>query len=732
MKKLLLTLSFALIGLSLIHTQVIFQEDFENGDIPSGWTNQSNADDGGWKVGSTASLSSDFFGIVPNGSSQIAATNDDECNCDKSNEALITPPIDLTTNQSTAILRYETLYGDLSYPGAQEHATIAVSTDGMSWEVLKDLPGECSWDIHIVDLSDYIGEDTVYVAFRYDDGGDYMYGFAIDNISIELPYLLDAKMLNVDGLSFGEENTPFPISGTVFNNGLTEITSLEIAYTINGGTPVVETFDNLNVPSFGYYEFAVASPWTPDASGDYTVDVEITGINGVVDDNQDDNIISLNKSIYEKIVPPNLIEEFLNAPPMFTEVADISNQLNRPTDLDFFPIMGKDELWVISQRNADSGGSTLTISDASAETPSDFLHRVDGNAWHFMSLPTGIAFSSDNFNFANSPGVKDANHSGGTFTGPSLWSSDPDIYAQQPACDLNGSHLDMLHGSPFSMGIAHEVDNVFWIYDDWHKDIVRYDFVEDHGPGNADHSDAIVHRYKDIGINADGDIPNHMILDKATGWLYFVDNGNDRVMRLDINSGSVSNGLALINEQLAEHSEVTGFTVDTIIDEGLDRPCGIEIIENRLLVGDYANGHIIVFDMDNDFEEIGRIQTEETGLTGIKIGPDGSIWYTNRIRNTLVKAQPGNLNSTEEELFAAQVRVFPNPTSGELSVNLPAFASGSDVVYEISDLAGKVCMRVVGNFLSGELDLGNLANGMYLLSIQTDEFSVTKKVVLKR
>jgi hypothetical protein len=68
----------------------------------------------------------------------------------------------------------------------------------------------------------------------------------------------------------------------------------------------------------------------------------------------------------------------------------------------------------------------------------------------------------------------------------------------------NGSHLDMLHGSPFSMGIAHEVDNVFWVCDDWNKDIVRYDFVGDHGPGNDDHSDAIVNRYENIGIDADG------------------------------------------------------------------------------------------------------------------------------------------------------------------------------------------------------------------------------------
>jgi hypothetical protein len=136
------------------------------------------------------------------------------------------------------------------------------------------------------------------------------------------------------------------------------------------------------------------------------------------------------------------------------------------------------------------------------------------------------------------------------------------------------------------MGIAHEVDNVFWVYDDWNNDIVRYDFVDDHGPGADDHADGIVRRYSNIGIEADGDIPNHLILDKDTDWLYFVDNGNDRVIRLDINSATNSNGLPGINEPLAEHSSMTGFDYEVIIDSDLERPCGIEIFENTLLVGE--------------------------------------------------------------------------------------------------------------------------------------------------
>lgn len=70
------------------------------------------------------------------------------------------------------------------------------------------------------------------------------------------------------------------------------------------------------------------------------------------------------------------------------------------------------------------------------------------------------------------------------------------------------------------MGIEWEEDNVFWVYDGYNKNIVRcMIFGEDHGPGNDDHSDGIVHRYTEIAVNRiDDNISNHLALDrKADG-----------------------------------------------------------------------------------------------------------------------------------------------------------------------------------------------------------------------
>ncbi len=715
------------LSISVLSAQILFEEGFEGGVIPPGWIIESNASDGGWKVGSTATISSQGFTIPDNGSAYIAGTNDDDCNCDKSNEYLITPPIDLT-GQVAVVLRFDAYYEDNTYQNDDEDATIEVSTDGVNWDVVEDLHGHGSWDQHSVDLSPYAGEETLYIGFRYDDGGGWLYGWGIDNVIVEIPPGLDAALAEVSSRIYGEVDSPLPIEGTFFNGGIESITSIEITYTVDNGTPVSETISGINVPAFSFHHFEIATPWVPNVPGLYTIDVEITSVNGATDEDPDNNFGTFEPEIFDLVTVPNKIEELLNSvEPVITEIAGAAPYLDNPTDLDFFPILGKDELWVINQRTENEGGSTLTIAEAT-NGQSNFWHRVDGNAWHFMSLPTGIAFSPENFNFASSPGVKDANHSNGTFTGPTLWSSHPDIYAEPSGG--NGSHLDMLHASPFSMGIAHEVDNVFWVYDDWNNDIVRYDFAEDHGPGNDDHSDGIVQRYEDIGIETDGDIPNHLILDKPTGWLYFVDNGNDRVLRLDINSATSSTPLALVNEPLAEHSSMLNFTVEVVVDAGLDQPCGIELFDNWLLVGDYANGDIIVFDMNDNFAEAGRIPTFNPGLTGIKVGPDGNIWCTNRIGNTLFSVEPGEPVAVKQTEKAPFIRLMPNPTSGLLLVQNFELEQREKIQVRLKNASGQSLLTWENVPADRQFDLSGLPEGIYFIHFNSASFSVTKKIIL--
>lgn len=723
MKQILTFLLF--LTYSFCMGQVIFIEDFETAVLPQEWQNNSNATDGGWQFGSSEAISSQAFPIVSNGT-RIAGTNDDICDCDKANELLITRPIDLS-NENAVVLKFDLFYGDREFGGTQENGTVEISLDGENWTLLEDLHGHGDWDQHIINITEYAENDSVYIGFKYDDNGGWLYGMAIDNVIIEVPNNLDAALVELESKDFGEIGKEFRIGGTILNNGIETITNLEVQYIIGTNAPVIEVFDNLDIKAFEHSSFEFPNAWMPSEAGTFDISVDILSVNGVEDDIADNNSGNFSTDIFGDVVVPNKIEQIVFSDPIIKTVAGFNNGLNRPTDLDFFPVLGKDELWVINQRTENAGGSTVTITDATAEVPSNMEMKSDGNAWHFMSLPTGIAFSDDNFNFASSPGVQDANHNGGSFTGPSLWSSDPDIYAQPSGG--NGSHLDMLHGSPFSMGIAHEVDNVFWVYDDWNSHIVRYDFVDDHGPGNDDHSDAIVRRYQNIGIQRDADIPNHMILDKSTGWMYFVDNGNSRVMRLDINSGTVGATLPIINEPLAEHVRIDNFTVETIIEEGLDRPCGLEYFDGYLLVGNYGSGIINVYDVENDFVLVGEIRIGEQGLTGIKVGPDGNIYAVNRIQNSLIAISEGLPTNTVEYEAESEINIYPNPASEYITFDIKNNTSNPDAQITIYNNQGQKMIQNQTN-QKEKVDVSTLSGGIYILEVAVSDLLYKKKFLI--
>ncbi len=728
MKQFQLSLVFCFAILCSANAQILFQEDFESGDLPDGWGIETFATDGGWITGTPADLSSQYWDIPDNGSQYVIATNDDQCNCNKSQDVLFMPAIDLS-GVGVASLAVDIFFGKRDFQGAVEEGRVSVSIDGgSSWTVIKNLEGQMDWYTLKLDLTAYAGESEVLISFSYNDDGQWLYGFALDNVVIEVPNQLDAQLLALNSIPFALENNGVEIGGTVYNNGQATIESLQIDYIINGTDTIKGSIEGLDIQSFESYDFVHPTPWVPTVQDVYDITVEVTSVNGMVDDVAENNALSLEVEVFEAIERPNRVDEFLLTDPVFTVVATASDQLDKPNDLDFFPILAKNELWIVNERVESSGGSTLTIYDAGTDKQS-FWHRVDGNAWHFMSLPTGIEFS-ENLNFGTSPGVQDANHGGGTFTGPTLWDSDPEVYAQPSGG--NGSHIDMLHGSPYSMGIAAEKENVFWIFDSWNEEIVRYDFKMDHGPGNDDHSDGEVRRYREIEIARDGEVPSHMVIDDATGWLYAVDNGNDRVIRLDIHSGEVSNSLPLINEPLAEHAQMANVTWEEIISTNLNRPCGIDVIDNRLLVGDYATGEIIIYDIDNDFVELGRLSTGKSGLTGIKIGPDGAIWYTNRLENTVTKMEPGELVSTEIVESLEALTISPNPTRGLLNIDLPELAPGDYLNLELNDLSGRSVMSAARVRGYQTWHIGHLPEGIYMLSIRSDKLNVVKKIVLKR
>tara|TARA_B110000459_G_scaffold36391_1_gene38831 strand:- start:39 stop:2051 length:2013 start_codon:yes stop_codon:yes gene_type:complete len=536
------------------------------------------------------------------------------------------------------------------------------------------------------------------------------------SFTVNTPPSLDGAMLKFETAAYVFIGN-IDLKGKIKNLGTTTINSMDVNYTINGGTIATQNLSGLNVAPFTTYNYTHPTVWNPTSIGSYQVDLWISNINGQGSDAvpANDDLI---KIINVKDPIPNIISSYTSTTNTFTYdlIVNSSDQIDEPRDLDFHP---NGDLWVTNTGTETSGGSTVKVENPGVVGQSD-LWEQDGNAWHFMSLPSGIAFSN-NGNFATSTSVLDANHQGNSFTGPTLWSSDPLIYAKPSGG--NGSHIDMLHESPHCMGICSEEENVFWVYDDYNKDIVRYDFVEDHGPGNSDHDDGEVLRYQGMGLSAiNHTIVCHLVLDKNKKWLYFTDGSNQRVMRLDITTGNLGGTPSWgPQETLAIYQKVTGFTFEEVVTTGLVQPAGIDMIDNKLVVTDYSNGDIIFYDVSNiPAMEIGRIQTNEPGIMGTVIGPNGKIWYANATLNKIVKIEPSTIiiSGLEENILLDGNRIYPNPVENTL------FFSNYANTVQIFDVTGKLVVSENNNMNS--MDVSKLDNGIYLIEVDGVQFKFVK------
>ena len=527
--------------------------------------------------------------------------------------------------------------------------------------------------------------------------------------SVVPPPAIDGSMLKIKNPAYILVSS-INLEARIKNLGSSTINSMDVSYTINSGATITQNLSGLNIYALSSYDLIHPTAWIPTSTGSYIVELWISNINGQGADAvpSNDNLI---KTINVKDPIPNIIPSYTSVNNTFTYdvIVNSSNQVNTPRDLDFHP---NGDLWVINTGTENSGGSTVKVTDPGL-TGQTSLKKQDGNAWHFMSLPSGIAFNN-NGDFANSTSVLSANHNGSTFTGPSLWSSDPLIYAQDHGPGTNGSHLDMLHESPYSMGIAFEKNNMFWVYDDFSNDIVMYDFGEDHGPGNDDHDDGRVRRFQGMGLSAiNHTIVNHLVLDNDKKWLYFVDGGNQRVLRLDITSGATNGAPSWgPQETLAEYLKMIGFVWEEVITTGLVQPAGIDIIDDKLVVTDHSNGDIVFYDLNTiPALEIGRIQTNEPGIMGTVIGPNGKLWYANATLNKVVKIEPSSIISAidENQLVLSGNRIYPNPVSNALH-----FTSTPNSV-SIFDLNGKLIFSANNNI--NTIDVSLLNEGVYFIDV---------------
>jgi hypothetical protein len=263
-------------------------EDFEDSSFPDGWSQQTQSSDGGWLLGVNSDLQSDWWSIAPNG--HFIATNDDGCDCDKSEDYLILPPFNFSENEAV-MLQFEAYYDGGTFEGATEVATIEFSLDeGSTWEVLETIEGsdDGEWNSHTVSLNQLLGESNALIAFRYNDNGGWVYGCAIDDVVVFEPSGLDAALSEVSVPASVSLGDVISVEGNITNTGLETISSVELSWSI-GGDEFVEEYTDLALEAGEVYAFEHPDELTVDAMGSLQLNVSIVSVNGQVDENPEND-----------------------------------------------------------------------------------------------------------------------------------------------------------------------------------------------------------------------------------------------------------------------------------------------------------------------------------------------------------------------------------------------------------------------------------------------------------
>jgi hypothetical protein len=93
-----------------------------------------------------------------------------------------------------------------------------------------------------------------------------------------------------------------------------------------------------------------------------------------------------------------------------------------------------------------------------------------------------------------------------------------------------------------------------------------------------------------------------------------------------------------------------------------------------------------------------------------------------------------DVNTSSEDVvdFDHFMKIYPNPASGNITIELQEAVIYSKI--RINDMQGRLLFNQVYQTLNTnqKLDISNLPEGVYLLTLETDKFLSSKKVVVIR
>ncbi len=253
MKKILLGMAVACLGIATNSSAQGLSQNFEGVTtpaLPSGWTNATTGGGTGW-VTNSGTYNWPLYSITAHTKYCLVDDNGSYHN----NPSYLTSPTFSIAGFGTPYLAYDWFYIHAwltASPNPHEQAWVELSTDGGgSYNFIDSVPGFSSsvtdWATQFVNLSSYIGSSNCKLRFCYADQGGTstsgIIGCAVDNILVYDAALTDIAATTVSPVA-GSAGDYFLVgagatfSGTITNYSTTSVASYTAYYQVGAGTPV--------------------------------------------------------------------------------------------------------------------------------------------------------------------------------------------------------------------------------------------------------------------------------------------------------------------------------------------------------------------------------------------------------------------------------------------------------------------------------------------------------------
>ncbi len=269
MKKTLL-FAFAMLFATAMMAQnraVLLQESFNGSTMPTGWS--INGQPSNWSVSATNNA-----GGEPN---EMHLTWSPQFN---GMTRLVSPAVDLTGINN---LVFSFKHALDNYSGANTIGVATTSDGGTTWNQAwtQSYSSSGVWAVSQEISTPDMGQANVQFCIFFNGSSYNINDWFFDDIMAFTLENLDLGLESVTLPDFvGSGETSFGM--TVFNYGVTEVTSLQATYVVEGMEPVTETFE-ISLPSLGTTTVNFNTT-TLLVSGSYNVNYSIDLVNGQEDD----------------------------------------------------------------------------------------------------------------------------------------------------------------------------------------------------------------------------------------------------------------------------------------------------------------------------------------------------------------------------------------------------------------------------------------------------------------